>query len=1109
MQNNNFDKIINNLDAFIRKYYFSKILKGIILSSTAILSWYLIIVIAEYFGHFSTTMRTILFVNTILLIAVILIFLIIIPILKIFKIGKVIDYKYASVIIGKYFPEIADKLFNTLELKEMLKKNPEYSDLLQASINQHSIKIISIPFLSAIKIKKNVKYLKYFLPPILIIFIFLLFYPSLMTEATKRLIHYDTHYKIPAPFEIILLNNTLETKKGQDFIVKVKTEGSTIPENLLIKYSGNEFYMEKTKKGYFQYTFRQLNNNIKFSFSALNINSENFEIHVLPAPVIAEYKIIVIPPAYTGIETQIHNNTGDLTVPIGSDVSWTFNTLNSDSMSIIFDSTKINIHKKEKTFSFAKKILKQTKYSIFAKNQFFNESFGLNYQINVIPDLFPNISVESANDSSQLAVLFFNGLIEDDYGFSSLTFNCIPGEESDTIIKVPIPYAKNTIYQEFYFAFDFATLNVKGENISYYFEVGDNDAVNGVKFSKTEKKDFSIPSAEDIKEITKKNNSSTESKVEEAKKINEELRKNLESFKKKNLNEKMNSWERNNYLQEIFNNQERLETILDDIKKMQNQTLQYKEQFSNKEEMIRKQEEINQMFEKLMDDEMRKMMEEIQKLMNDFKEEDFLKLSEKMKFTAEQMQEEMDNTLEILKKTEIEENLQKVSEDLKDLAKEQEKLSQETKDNIKPNEEIIKKQEEIEKKFDDIKKDLEKILEQNKELEAPLNIDEFTEEKKEIEDLFQESNEELKNNKNSKASKSQKNNANKMQEMAEKMDSSMAAASMEQEEENLNYIRQLIKNLLFYSFSQEDIMSIMTKTNNRDPKYKEQLIRQKNLKDDFQIIKDSLNSLGSRVPMLGQLVSKEIYNIQEHSSSIMDDIFANQRPKVSSSQQYIMTSSNNIILILLEMMQQMQQNMANSQQQQGGQSKNCQNPNSKGGKSENKEGKMGEMRDKQQGLKRQMEEMLQNLKDGLKKGEKPGKNSEQLAKMLMQQEMLKQMLSEETNNMSPEATKILKQVEQMMEQNISDLINGNISQQTINRQDQIFTRLLQAENSDREREVDNKRKSNEAKEYKISNPDVVFKDKEKELRFKELMQFSNLKLTPYYKSKYKDYIKKL
>ena len=166
------------------------------------------------------------------------------------------------------------------------------------------------------------------------------------------------------------------------------------------------------------------------------------------------------------------------------------------------------------------------------------------------------------------------------------------------------------------------------------------------------------------------------------------------------------------------------------------------------------------------------------------------------------------------------------------------------------------------------------------------------------------------------------------------------------------------------------------------------------------------------------------------------------------------------------------------------------------------------MRDLQEGLKQQMQDMINQMKNG---GKSPGgQQSEDLAKMLMQQELMQQMLNDLMNSgISPESAKILNDINRMMEQNLSDIINGNITPTTINRQEQILTRLLQAENSEREREIDNKRKSNEAKEYKLSNPDKAFHEKEKEIRFNELLQMSNLKLNSFYNQKYKEYLKNL
>ena len=118
----------------------------------------------------------------------------------------------------------------------------------------------------------------------------------------------------------------MQVKKGDDFTVRVKAAGQYSPDQVLIKYSGNEFYMEKESNGVFRYNFKNLNNDIKFSLSALEVNSPDYKIEVLPAPVIIDFKVRVKAPAYTGIEEKVYNNSGDIDVPAGSEVLWTFNT---------------------------------------------------------------------------------------------------------------------------------------------------------------------------------------------------------------------------------------------------------------------------------------------------------------------------------------------------------------------------------------------------------------------------------------------------------------------------------------------------------------------------------------------------------------------------------------------------------------------------------------------------------------------------------------------------------------------------------------------------------------------------------------------------------------
>src|SRR3954469_21659218 len=114
----NYEILIQKLDEFIRKFYKNQLLRGLIYSFTTLLAFYLLVTTFEYFGHFNTVARTVLFYSFVLANAFIIGRLIVIPLLKLNRLGKIISHQQAAEIIGKHFNNVSDKLLNTLQLKE-------------------------------------------------------------------------------------------------------------------------------------------------------------------------------------------------------------------------------------------------------------------------------------------------------------------------------------------------------------------------------------------------------------------------------------------------------------------------------------------------------------------------------------------------------------------------------------------------------------------------------------------------------------------------------------------------------------------------------------------------------------------------------------------------------------------------------------------------------------------------------------------------------------------------------------------------------------------------------------------------------------------------------
>ena len=1095
----NYKSLIDRLDKFIRKYYLNKMVRGLILSLAISGMWYLIVVIAEYYGRFSSALRMTLFISSITLYAIVFVTMILWPLLKLLKIGKRISYTEASKILGKHFPEVADKLQNTLELNAQIDENPEARDLINASISQRLEKLSPIPFLSAIKIKRNVKYLIYLAPVLLLFVLIISFKPMIVTEGTERIVKYDEHFETPAPFAFYLENDSLIVKQGDDFTVNITVKGEYVPEQVKINYGGNSFYMEKENASTFKYDFKTLNNSFKFYFTAQDVESKDYEVSVLPAPIILNFKVDIRPMAYTGLSNVEVKNSGDIEVPVGSDVTWTFGTANLDSLAIVLDSSVLRTEKSKDGYTVKKRITSSSDYSLFVANEYFNELVDIKYHIRAIPDLYPTISVAEVKDSANLAIIYFRGSIDDDYGFSRLNFRCFDGDKA--VENIPVQFTKRLNSQDFYYAFDFSSIESQTGHLTYYFEVADNDGYNGPKTARTKTMEFNIPSAQELQEMSNQTNEETESKIDDAKKISEDIKKSIDELKKKLVNEDLSAYDRSQLMQDIIDKEDQLESLMEQIKQEQNSLQQYKEQFSKSEDLLKKQAEINALMENLMTDEMREMIEEMKKMMENFDKEEFFKKSEEFKMSVEEMENNMDNTLEMLKHSEVEERVRNIADQMEKLAEQEKNLAEQTKDKSKSQDELSKEQNKINEEYEKLKEEYEKTLEKNKDLKEPMSLQDFKQEMNDISQDMQNASDDIENNKNNKASDKQKSGAQKMQDLSQKMQQMMDAMAMESNEENMEGIRQILENLLTFSFDQEDIMLEQKALNYKSPLYKEDIVRQKNLADNFNIIRDSLNALSGRVPGLASVVSTDVMEIRKNLTTIMDNYSSNYKYYVQNAQQKVLTSANNLALLITEVLDQMQQQQM-SQNSSNSSCNKCKNQ----GQGQQQKKQMGQMRDMQQQMKNQMQQML----DEMKKNGQGGQSSEQLSKMLMQQEMMQKMLNDMMNGeLSPDAAKYLKEANKMIEQNIKDLVNKNVTQQTINRQDQIITRLLQAENSQNERDMEQKRQSTEAKEYKLSNPDKAFEEKETEIRFNELLQYSNLKLTDYYKNKYKEYLKNL
>jgi len=181
------DIFIEKLDRFIRKYYQNQLLRGVLFGIILAFSYFIIISYSEYFLYFSVPFRTFLAIFSCVFFGILLFRLILLPLIGLLRIGNRISYRQAIGIITNHFPEVQDRLVNTLELTELSEKNGTLNNsLLVASINQRIESIRLIPFRKAISFKSNISFVKYLLIIAITIISGYIFMPDMYSASTNR-----------------------------------------------------------------------------------------------------------------------------------------------------------------------------------------------------------------------------------------------------------------------------------------------------------------------------------------------------------------------------------------------------------------------------------------------------------------------------------------------------------------------------------------------------------------------------------------------------------------------------------------------------------------------------------------------------------------------------------------------------------------------------------------------------------------------------------------------------------------------------------------------------------------------------------------------------------
>lgn len=1081
-----------SLKKFYQRYYLIQFLLGMILSFIVLsLSWYLLS-FSEYFSYFSIPLKKIMFIGYFGLAIGLIIWKVVLPLLKYFKWQNGLNEEEMAVIIGEFFKnKIDDKLLNTLQLI-----NNQVSPFALKAAEQKALTLKTYDFTQAIDKKTLIQWLKIAIVPLCLFIITFTIQPNLLSDGTKRILQFNSEFSPPNPYQYELDNQTLTVLMNEDLVMEVKFNGTLIPD-ALYWISNDKYYRFERNKQIFTYQLNGVNKGFDFKLQMGSHFSPTYEVVVLQKPVLQEVVITVESPTYTSIPLKKYQNTSLIILPEGAKVSWDIIGKDLDVISIMqADKLIATTDKNQFSYSF-KQIIESMNFQVIASQEKTAFEEAINYRFEVVKDAYPEITVEEFMDSTYLLQKYFSGLVKDDYGISKTLFVV---EIGDSLIREQIQIQGINLGGRFNHFVDFKQYEALAESVNYYFITWDNDGVNGAKFTKSIQSNFRFPSQMEKDRLLSKSNENLKKEMDEVLNLHHQQEQKIKAIKNR-LKEKTDlDWQDQKSIRDYLKQQESLDQKLKELQqkrqdnKDKNNTL--KKDLSD--EFLAKQKQLDELFDRLMDDELKKMFEELEKLMDELNNKrEVQDLLEQIELDTKSAEKELERTLELFKQFEVETMLQETIDELNEMVEKQEELMEQN--GKEDNEELSKQQEDLNNQFDQLKDKWEELMEKNKDLKRPKEIDELKEEQDKVADALKKSLENLQQKNEKKTKQEQQKAKNALEDMAKKMQQMQQDSQGNQQMEDVQTLRQILKNLLFVSTEQEALMLKTQGINRFDPKYVDLSQQQKKLGDDLRLIEDSLTALSLRQISIQGIVNREIKEINYNLSRAMENLQERNNHSAAIKQQFIMTSANNLALLLDEALQQMQDALMQQQNGQG----SCSKPggaNPKPGQSMDQLKKM---------MSKQMEEMKKMLEE---EGNQPGKDGKEpggnkakdFAKMAAQQAAMKEKLKQLEKELQKQGQGGEGQVMELqkdLEQIESELYNKQLSPETLLRQKEILTRLLEAEKGLIERELDEERKSEIGKNKNNRNLILNPQYNPKGVNNKDVLDRVSPAFNSYYKSK--------
>ena len=880
-------------------------------------------------------------------------------------------------------------------------------------------------------------------------------------------------------------------------------EASTVAWQPMPMQRTNDLQVPETDLSY-HVTLKNVNRPLQYYINVKEVASAQYQVTISDEPVVTQFQYRLSYPVYTQLQPQtLPANAGDIQALFGTELVFIGESNKPlKGASLVFedsDDVALEITTRHLTEPQEKLEKPRTMRGSFVAQQSGNyhihitdvEGFTnrdpINYTLTVRKDAPPDVNIVSPErdtvlDNAMLVELKVEAT--DDYGIQELQLLYHVEAEGAEEMNVPLkrwgvgnaPVRRSTAVS---YTWDVDPIGIfPGETIAYYVQALDNDNVSGPNIGKSPTYTLRFPSLSELYDSVATEQETEQQGIEEL--VDEQadatgLIDNLLGKIRKSQELTLND---ENLMQQVLENQKQIEQtakqLVDDMK----QTAEEMEQnqlFDT--ETIQKYQELQNLMEKALSEEhkeiLRKLSEALAKQQTNEQERSMMEAN----LSQEQFLQQLERAKSLYEQILLQQELEAAAKQAKALAEQQKQLMDtlETLPQSTPTTDLAAKEDRVGEEFGKLSEKLDNLgtemgeLAENKE-NAPPQIERLADEIKRLnqfakdhnlpEDL-QTTSENLRSGQNTKALESGRAAEQTLTELAQGLDNALAFMQGANANETMTVMQEAVESGLYLSHLHEKVLS---KTNDlivagqTEAYIPSEILQLQQLAADELSTAEGIAQLSNKLWELGnrqiEVPNKVIWHLNATNDALSRAARAleDRQPSLAVPiQRTALADLNQAVFELLDAMAQMNQQMGASGL-------------------ENMLEQLQQLAESQE----QLNQMAQNLSQQMREqGQTPG--FEQMMRQLAAQQELIREATERLAERAEQMAQMLGSLEEVAEDMTEvekALRQGELSDQVLNRQEQILTRMLDSLKSLQKRDVGKQRKAEVAKKPETSAQEV-------------------------------------